>query len=307
MFKQIVVGVDEHEGGRDAIALAKNVLARDGELTLAYVFAGDPHIYRSASAAYEASEHERAREMLERTREETGIQAHLRWRGSPSVGQGLHELCEAIGADLLIVGSSRRGLLGRVLMGDDTRAALNGAPCAIAIAPAGYSQQPVAMREIGVAYNGSPESEHAVGVAREIAAQCGAKLSAFEAVSLPTYAFLGGPAPIDGAPQGLVDEARARIAALGGVEPHAAYGLPPEELGIYSASLDLLIVGSRGYGPIGRLIHGSTSQQLAHSARCPLLVLPRAARATETPEAAEDGRDSAVARESSVTSDEHDV
>lgn len=119
MCKQIVVGVDEHQGGRDAIALAKKLLARDGELTLAYVYAGDPHVYRSASAAYEASEHERAREMLERTREETGIQAHLRWRGSPSVGQGLHELCEAIGADLLIVGSSRRGLLGRVLMGDD--------------------------------------------------------------------------------------------------------------------------------------------------------------------------------------------
>jgi len=91
-----------------------------------------------------------------------------------------------------------------------------GVPCAIAIAPAAYSQQPVAMREIGVAYNGSPESKHAVAVAREMAAQCGAKLSAFEAVSLPTSAFLAGPAPIDGAAEGLVDEARARIAALGG-------------------------------------------------------------------------------------------
>ena len=201
-----------------------------------------------------------------------------------------------IGADLLVVGSSRRGLLGRVFIGDDTRAALNGAPCAIAIAPAGYSQQPVAMREIGVAYNGSPESEHAVAVARDLAAQCGSKLSAFEAVSLPTYAFLGGPAPIDDALEVLVDDARKRIDALGGVEPHAAYGVPAEELGVYSASLDLLVVGSRGYGPIGRLVHGSTSQQLAHSARCPLLVLPRAARATETPEPAEDGRDSAVAQ-----------
>jgi hypothetical protein len=52
MFKQIVVGVDEHEGGRDAIALTKNLLARDGALTLDYVYAGNPHIYRSASAAY---------------------------------------------------------------------------------------------------------------------------------------------------------------------------------------------------------------------------------------------------------------
>jgi nucleotide-binding universal stress UspA family protein len=295
MFKQIVVGVDEHEGGRDAIALARNVLARDGELTLAYVFAGDPHVYRSASAAYEASERERASELLERTRAETGVQAHLRWRGSPSVGRGLHELCEVIGADLLVVGSSRRGLLGRVLIGDDTRAALNGAPCAIAIAPAGYSHQPVAMREIGVGYDGSPESEHAVAVARKVAAQCGAKLSAFEAVSLPTYAFLGGPAPIDDAFEDLVDDARKRIEALDGVEPHAAYGHPAEELGVYSASLDLLIVGSRGYGPMGRLIHGSTSQQLAHTARCPLLVLTRGARAIETPEAAEGGRDTAVA------------
>ena len=295
MFKQIVVGVDEHEGGRDAIALATKLLAPDGELTLAYVYAGDPHVYRSASPAFDASERERARELLERTRQETGVQANLRWRGSPSVGRGLHELCEVIGADLLVVGSSRRGLLGRVLIGDDTRAALNGAPCAIAIAPAAYSQQPVAMRGIGVAYNGSPESEHAVAVAREIASECGAKLSAFEAVSLPTYATVGGPVAIDDALEGIVDDARQRIAELGGVEPHAAYGYPAEELGVYSASLDLLIVGSRGYGPIGRLIHGSTSQQLVHSARCPLLVLPRAARATEAPEEAEDGRDSAVA------------
>ena len=295
MFKQIVVGVDERDGGRDAVALAKSLRARDGELTLAYIFAGDPHLYRGASAAFEASERERARELLERTRKEMGVHGGLRWRGSPSVGRGLHELCEVIGADLLVVGSSRRGLLGRVLLGDDTRAALNGAPCAIAIAPAGYSQQPVAMREIGVGYDGSPESERAVVVARDLAGRLGSKLSAFEAVSLPTYAFVAGAAPIDDTLEGLVDDARKRIAELGGVEPHAAYGHPAEELGVYSASLDLLIVGSRGYGPIGRLIHGSTSQQLAHSARCPLLVLPRAARGTETPEAAEDGRDSAVA------------
>ena len=65
MFKQIVVGVDENDGGRDAIALAKRLLARDGVLTLAYIFAGDPYVYRGASAAYEASERERALELLE--------------------------------------------------------------------------------------------------------------------------------------------------------------------------------------------------------------------------------------------------
>jgi nucleotide-binding universal stress UspA family protein len=209
------------------------------------------------------------------------------------VGRGLHELCELIGADLVAVGSSRRGLLGRVRIGDDASAALNGAPCSIAIAPTNYSQQPGAMRAIGIGYDGSPESEHALSVARMLAGASGAKLSALEAVSLPSEAFLG-PGAVDNTPRRLLDDARGRIAALGDVEPHAAYGQPAEELALYSASLDLLIVGSRGYGPIGRLIHGSTSQQLAHSARCPLLVLTRTARPSSTDEAAEHGREGRV-------------
>ena len=293
MFKRIVVGVDGRAGGRDAIALARLLVAAGGELTLAHVVPGDAHASRGAGAAYEAPEAERAEVLLERVREETGVEAHLRWRASSSVGRGLHELCELIGADLVAVGSSRRGLLGRVLIGDDTSAALNGAPCSIAIAPNNYSQQPSAIRQIGVGYDGSPESEHALSVARMLAGVSGAKLSALEAVSLPSDAFLG-PGAVDNTPQRLLEDARGRIAALGDVEPRAAYGQPAEELALYSASLDLLIVGSRGYGPIGRLIHGSTSQQLAHSARCPLLVLTRTARPSATDEAAAHGREGTV-------------
>src|SRR5947208_11498458 len=190
MFKQIVVGVDGRAGGRDAIALAKLLVAAGGELTLAHVVPGDAHADRGASAVYEASEAERAEALLETMREETGVEAHLRWRGSSSVGRGLHELCELIAADLVTVGSSRRGLLGRVLIGDDTSAALNGASCSIAIAPTNFSQQPGAMREIGVGYDGSPESEHALSVGTTLADASGVKLSALEAVSFPSVAFL---------------------------------------------------------------------------------------------------------------------
>jgi nucleotide-binding universal stress UspA family protein len=285
MFKQIVVGVDGRQGGRDAVALADLLVAADGELTLAHVVPGDADAYLGASAAHEAPE-----ALLETVREETGVEAHLRWRGSSSVGRGLHELCELIGADLVAVGSSRRGLLGRVLIGDDTSAALNGAPCSIAIAPTNYSQQPRAMREIGVGYDGSPESAHALSVARMLAGASGAKLSALEAVSLPSAAFLG-PGAVDNTPRRLLEDARGRIAALGDIEPRAAYGQPAEELAVYSASLDLLIVGSRSYGPIGRLVHGSTSQQLAHKARCPLLVLARTARPSAADQPAEHRRE----------------
>jgi nucleotide-binding universal stress UspA family protein len=296
MFRQIVVGVDEDKGSRDAIGLAQKLLARAGEFTLAHVYTGAPPIYRAASAAYEAWERERVLELLEKTRKETGVHAQLRWRRSRSVGRGLHELCEVIGADLLVVGSARRGLLGRVLIGDDTRAALNGAPCAIAIAPAGYATEPETMREIGVGYDESPQSEHALQLARQLATEIGAKVSAFEAIALPSTALSTGPLPFEEMVSAQVAEAHDRIARLGDVEPHAAYGHPAEELAAYSASLDLLVLGSRGYGPIGRLIHGSTSRALARTARCPLLVLPRATRAIETQTAAGDGRETAAAR-----------
>jgi nucleotide-binding universal stress UspA family protein len=292
LFKQIVVGVDGREGGRDAVALAKLLVATGGEITLAHVVPGDAHASRGARAPYQAPGAEPAEALLETVREETSVQAHLRWHESSSVGRGLHELCELIGADLVALGSSRRGLLGRVLIGDDTSAALNGASCSIAITPTNYSQRPSAIREIGVGYDGSPESEHALSVARMLAGASGARLSALEAVSLPSDAFLG-PGAVDNTPGRLLEDARGRIAALGDVEPLAAYGQPAEELALYSASLDLLIVGSRGYGPLGRLIHGSTSQQLARSARCPLLVLTRRAHPSAADEAAEQGEEPA--------------
>ena len=294
MFKEIVVGVDGYEGGRDAIALAKQLLARDGELTLAHVLEHDGHGYRGPSADYEAPGWARAAELLEKVQDDAGVEAHLRWRVSGSVGRGLHELCELIGTDLLAVGSSQRGLLGRVLLGDDAQAALDCAPCAIAIAPTNYSREPVAMREIGFGYDGSPESERALELARRIAAGTGARLSAFEAVSLSSSPFEARLFRLSEAVDVLVNEAMDRIRALGGVEAHVAYGDAAEELALYSASLDLLVVGSRGYGPIGRLIHGSTSRKLTRMARCPLLVLPRSARVIAAGEAEEAGREPAV-------------
>lgn len=295
MFRNVLVGVDRH-GGRDAVTLAQQLLTYDGELTLAHVYPGEGGSRQYHDVERDSAERAEALDLLESACARLGRDAHVRWRESDSVGRGLHELCELIETDLLVVGSSHRGLLGRVLVGNDTRAALNGAPCAIAVAPAGYAEQSVAIREIGVGYNGSPESEHAVEFARVLAAQTGATLSAFEAVSFPTYTFLGGPAPIGDAIDDLVEGARERIEALGGVEAHAVYGTPVEELALYSASLDLLVVGSRSYGPVGRLVHGSTSNHLAHVARCPLLVLPRSAHLADAEEGSGEARTAVMTR-----------
>jgi nucleotide-binding universal stress UspA family protein len=74
----------------------------------------------------------------------------------------------------------------------------------------------------------------------------------------------------------MISQAEERMHGLSGVEGRAVYGIPGEELAAFSAELDLLVVGSRSYGPVRRLVLGSTSDFLERHARCSLLVLARA-------------------------------
>ncbi len=53
------------------------------------------------------------------------------------------------------------------------------------------------------------------------------------------------------------------------------HGDPAAELLARSASLDLLVLGSRGYGPIRRVLLGSVSSELTASAECPMIITHR--------------------------------
>lgn len=197
---------------------------------------------------------------------------------APSVGAGLHRVAEQNAMDLLVVGTCRHGLVGRVLLGDDTRASLDGAPCAVAIAPLGYAQTSTPIEVIGVGYDASPESDAALALARTLAAEIDAKVRVLSVVSALPYAYAGlAPMDLGSQIETLLGEARNRVDALDGVEGRAAYGLPVEELTAFGEEVDLLLVGSRSYGPARHLMLGSTSRHLTRTARCPLLVLPRIA------------------------------
>ncbi|HEX7609452.1 MAG TPA: universal stress protein [Solirubrobacteraceae bacterium] len=56
-----------------------------------------------------------------------------------------------------------------------------------------------------------------------------------------------------------------------------------------SERLDLLVLGSRGYGPLARVLLGSVSRKLANRAHCPVLVVPRGVRALDGSDATEPG------------------
>lgn len=275
MFSHVIVGVDGGSTGRDAIAVAKLLIAPDTHLVLAHVHELTP--VRGASGAYGVEENEESMRLLEAERDAAAVAAELVTVTASSVGRGLHYLAEERDADLLVVGSSVRSFAGRVLVGDITRAALVGAPCAVAVAPLEYAQDGGTIARICVGYDGTPESEAALAFARELGALHGASLSALTVVEPPPYAGIVRSVARVEANERELAEARQEIDALEGVEGHVALGIASEELAAFGSHVDLLVVGSRGYGPIRRLIFGSTSGHLASIARCPLLVLPRLA------------------------------
>ena len=221
MFQRVVVGVDGSDGGRDAVELARQLLSPTGQIILANVHSDAGTAGLGGQLAV-ATERDRAHALLDRCRQDSSLPAEtVAWfDGSP--GRGLHEIATREHADLLAVGSSHRGLVGRILMGDDTMAVLDRAPCAVAIAPRDHASTKTEWTAIGVGSDGSPESERALAVGRTVAAKHAAKLLAFTAVSVPSTTFGPGPLPLSDVIDPLVDQARNRIAALGGVEPHVA-------------------------------------------------------------------------------------
>jgi nucleotide-binding universal stress UspA family protein len=52
-------------------------------------------------------------------------------------------------------------------------------------------------------------------------------------------------------------------------------GAPTDALVARSDALDLLVLGSRGRGPMRRLLLGSTSEHVVRDAGCAVLVVPR--------------------------------
>ncbi len=291
MFENVLVGVDGSANGRDAIALAGVLADPRGRVTLAHVHAGVLHPVLGLTPRLLEEEEEASLRLLRQERERAGVKLELVSIAAGAPGPALHGHAEEQESDLIVVGSSSRGALGRVLLGDDTRQALNGAPCAIAVASRGFAEQARPIARVGVAYNDTAESRAALELARTLAARSGSRVSALEVVTIPTYAYTGLVAPIDDDLDEMLKEANERMRLLVDVDGRAVYGLAGEELAAFGDELDILVVGSRSYGPLRRLVLGSTSDYLERHARCSLLVLPRGVtpKAHPQPETQEGG------------------
>lgn len=259
----ILIGVDATARSEDAIALARR---------LAHILRGDLLVATvSQDRAEGLATVRRMTGLLELGLDPGRIRTAV--VPAPSPAQGLHELAEAEHANLIVVGSTHTGRLGRVRPGSTGECLLQGAPCAVAVAPHGYrTRLDPRLDEIGIAYNGSREADTALSTALGLAEATGAHVQAITVVPLELY---GTPpyahAELDATMRTALDDAVAGTPA----ETVVLDGRPWAALAGKSEELDLLLVGSRGYGPLKAVVTGGTSGPLIRHAHCPVIVLPR--------------------------------
>ena len=271
MFENVVVGVKDPEAGRDAVCLAEALAARERSLTLAHVQVAASKPAPDSGSVGSAAKRQEALGLLAALRDESQLDADVAWGEARGVRQGLHEMARARNADLLVIGASREDEIYRDLVGDAVYDLLEDAPCAVAVAPVAYREHRGRWRTIGVAYGGAGDGDRALAVARELAADRDAKLSAFHAVS---GLHIHDPHQFTESMDDEATLARERIERLGVDEVHAAYGDPVAELRRYEGSVDLLVLGAPRRGLGGRVFGRETARQIADEPVCPLLVVP---------------------------------
>jgi nucleotide-binding universal stress UspA family protein len=289
----ILVGVDASERSEDAIALGLE-LARttSARVVVATVFADDDVPTRADNAGYRFALEDDARAVAQRLAEpltELGDERiELRTIARLSPAHGLHDLAEAEGAAIIVVGSSHTGRLGRVLPGGTGERLLHGAPCAVVVVPLGYRSAVHELRRIGVADDGSVEARAALRAATELTLATGGELQVIRVQ--PEMVTIAASPDAVGA-YGAMREAANRdtLDALekivDAVEPGAharavfLEGDPATRLAEASRELDLLLTGSRTYGPLRSVLVGGVTGPLLRDARCPVLVVPRGVEA----------------------------
>jgi nucleotide-binding universal stress UspA family protein len=241
LYKKVVAGYEDNERGEDARVLAERVAERDGgELKFVHVEKGSP-------------------------------------------ADTLQALAERGDADLVVLGSTHHAAIGSVAPGSVAEHLLHGARCRLIIAPKGYAQEDHSqdrLRVVAVGYDGMAESQAALEEAARLATKFGGSMRVI-GVATPVPAIGAAAAAQAGAEAGpdfqtrlndavaeLPDELRALPILEHGDPVHKL--LEAAEIGV-----DLLVLGSRGFGPVMRLLIGSVSSRVIRGAACPVMVVPR--------------------------------
>jgi len=277
MFTRILIGVDGGPGGRDALALARLLAAPSAQLTAVHIAHEDRNGATLDAHVYET--------VLDAELTTTGVVAETLVVDDRYAGRGLRVATERARADLLVLGSSRQARPTCTFAGDTARTALHGSHCVVATATRGLRRASLSACTIGVGFDGSPEARQALDVARRLASSTAGSVHLVAVGAPPGHGpatTLDAPAPASvdqqrPASSEAIVAAAARTVAAGGIEVRGEVVSGPPAAGLerVSEQVDLLVLGSRGYGPASRTLLGTTADQVLRTAHCPVIVVPR--------------------------------
>jgi nucleotide-binding universal stress UspA family protein len=215
------------------------------------------------------------------------------------VGQGepAEEILRAaaeVGADLIVMGTHGRGGLRRLLAGSVAEAVLRRAACPV-LALHAPNDQPATARPIEVILHPtdfSEQGESAMGVARALARDCGARLVllhvAASEILLEGMVVSATESAIN---RKALDEIRDRLDGPDLKFPVQAIVKEGDAIaGILRAAdeerADLIVMGTHGRTGLERLLMGSVAEGVLRRASCPVLIVKRPPRKAAAPEPA---------------------
>jgi nucleotide-binding universal stress UspA family protein len=213
-------------------------------------------VHRGGEAVDEADRHrvERLRADLARHGRPADVHAVAGW----SVGVEVSDAAARIGAQMVVLGTTRRSSAQATLLGTAAEHVLRDATCPVAVVPRDYATPAPGIQVVGAAYAPSPEGRFALRWAAGLARAGGVALRALHVVEPGRAA---GEAAVD-----------ARVEFV--------HGDPVDALLAAGRELDLLVLGSRGGDSSGAELLGGVARKVAERATCPVLILPRAAQVT---------------------------
>jgi nucleotide-binding universal stress UspA family protein len=153
------------------------------------------------------------------------------------------------------------------------------------------------MKPIVLATDGSPSAAEATSRAVELAHALDASLVvvATEHVDVPSYGYYGYAdlvVELTKIERTRVDETLAQakaVATEAGVACEVVHAIGPVSEAICTVArkhdAQMIVIGAHGWGPVGRLLHGSVSMAVVHEAPCAVFVVRGGPEILPEPEA----------------------
>jgi nucleotide-binding universal stress UspA family protein len=231
--------------------------------------------------------------------ERRGVDAEVRERMDRTGAGGLVRAMEELRPQLIVVGTTHRGRTGAALLGTTAERVIHASACPVAVVPHGYRRPENGVRRIGGAYAPTVEGREALHQAAVLARAGGGEVRAIRVLdpgraAAQSHGMMAAqhhevaPEEDEGARRRVsaeheFEEAVASLAPGVRVELDVLFTDPADGLVAAAQDLDLLVMGSRAYGPRRALLLGSVSRQVAERSPCPVLIVPRAsAEAAQT-------------------------